>query len=257
MGDNEKTKLQTLRDQEQVRKELEMDEVATEMKKAAKAVIVHEYRKKSRSKSTPAPTSEKATRSKPERSTNEEPQNQDAHEVPGEENLPVTSDNRVRSLELALGLAGKGAALTQTNVNCLCLNTHPDPLMLECHLCSYQQHAACYRIISVDNIPSKYCCVTCSIKHGVPCTDAKLVEMSSNPAVAHTCLFRRVLYHLLQVEGITVEVVVERLGVETSTAVAVVQKLGSEGCLEDDEIEDDRWLGVNYAVIYSSGSDSE
>ena len=53
------------------------------------------------------------------------------------------------------------------------------------------------------------------------------------------------------------EVVVERLGVETSTAVAVVQKLGSEGCLEDYEMEDDRWLGVNYAVIYSSGSDSE
>ena len=75
--------------------------------------------------------------------------------------------------------------------------------------------------------------------------------MSSNPAVAHTCLFRRVLYHLLQVEGITVEVVVERLGVETSTAVAVVQKLGSEGCLEDDEMEDDSWLGVNYAIIYS------
>ena len=56
MGDNEKAKLQTLRDQEQVRKELEMDEVGTEMKKAAKAVLVHEYRKKSRSKSTPAPT---------------------------------------------------------------------------------------------------------------------------------------------------------------------------------------------------------
>ena len=47
------------------------------------------------------------------------------------------------------------------------------------------------------------------------------------------------------------EVVVERLGVETSTAVAVVQKLGSEGCLEYDEMEDDSWLGVNYAIIYS------
>ena len=45
--------------------------------------------------------------------------------------------------------------------------------------------------------------------------------------------------------------------VETNTAVDVVQKLGSEGCLEDYEMEDDRWLGVNYAVIYSSGSDSE
>ena len=63
-----------------------MDEVATEMKK-------------SRSKSTPAPTSERFTRSKPERSTNEEPKNQDAHEVPGGENLSVTSDR----------LTGKGA----------------------------------------------------------------------------------------------------------------------------------------------------
>ena len=121
-------------------------------------------------------------------------------------------------------------------------------LMLECHFCSYQQHAACYRIISVDNIPTKHCCVSCSIKHGVPCTDAKLVKMSSNPAVANTCLFRRVLYLLLQVESVNLELVAERLGVDESTAEAVVNKVGKEGCLEDDQVEG-QWRVLSQVVV--------
>ena len=54
--------------------------------------------------------------------------------------------------------------------------------MLECFYCSYLQHGACYRIISVDNNPTTHCCVTCSMEQCVSCTDAKLVKMSSNPA---------------------------------------------------------------------------
>ena len=135
-----------------------------------------------------------------------------------------------------------------TNVNCLCNNTHPDPIMLVCQYCSYQQHAACYRIISVDNIPTKHCCVGCSNKHGVPCTDVKLEKMSSNPVVAHTCLFRRVLYLLLQVEVINMELVMERLGVDNNTAEAVINKLGMEGCLEDDEVEG-QWRILSQEVV--------
>ena len=33
------------------------------------------------------------------------------------------------------------------------------------------------------------------------------------------------------------ELVTERLGVDNSTAEAVVNKLGMDGCLEDDEVE--------------------
>ena len=61
--------------------------------------------------------------------------------------------------------------------------------------------------------------------------------MFSNPPVAHTCLFRRVLYLLLQVKVINMELVTERLGVANNTAEAVINKLGMEGCLQDVEVE--------------------
>merc|ERR1711970_55410 len=71
------------------------------------------------------------------------------------------------------------------------MNTHPDLIMLDCHYCSFQQHASCYRILSVEDVPNQHCCVTCSKEYGVKCTDSKLVKMSSNPGIAGTCLFRR------------------------------------------------------------------
>ena len=72
--------------------------------------------------------------------------------------------------------------------------------------------------------------------------------MSSNPAVAHTCLFRRVLYLLLQVESVNLELVAERLGVDESTAEAVVNKVGKEGCLEDDQVEG-QWRVLSQVVV--------
>ena len=75
------------------------------------------------------------------------------------------------------------------------------------------------------------------MEQGVPCTDTKLVKMSSNPAVTHTCLFRRVLSILLQVDMVTTELMVEKLGVEHGTAVAVLKKLVEDRCLVEDEEE--------------------
>ena len=124
-----------------------------------------------------------------------------------------------------------------SKIQCVCSNTHPDPIMLDCSHCSFQQHASCYRILSVKDIPTEHCCVTCSKQYGINCTDNKLVKMSSNPAVAGTCLFRRALLLLLEVEIITVDVVLRRLGIDNDTAGAIIDKLGGEGCLEDDEVE--------------------
>ena len=88
------------------------------------------------------------------------------------------------------------------------------------------------------------------MEQGVPCTDAKLVKMSSNPAVTHTCLFRRVLSLLLQVDIVNTELVVDRLGVELDTAVAIIQKLVGEGCLVEDEEEAE--LKVQQEFLVSS-----
>ena len=124
-----------------------------------------------------------------------------------------------------------------SKVSCVCMNTQPDTIMLDCHLCSFQQHASCYRIFSVNNIPTKHCCVTCSKQNGISCTDNELVKMSSNPTVIGTCLFRRALFLLLEVELITVDVVAGRLGFGGPTSEAIFDKLGGEGCLEDHEVE--------------------
>jgi len=113
--------------------------------------------------------------------------------------------------------------------------------MLECFYCNFQQHGACYRIISVKDIPTKHCCVTCSKEQGVPCTDTKLVQMSNNPAIVGTCLFRRVVLLLSNLRVIKVDKVVESLNVNINTAEAIIKKLGDIGCLEDDELEG-QWI---------------
>eukprot|EP00092_Neocalanus_flemingeri_P039036 GFUD01042495.1.p1 GENE.GFUD01042495.1~~GFUD01042495.1.p1 ORF type:complete len:544 (+),score=171.29 GFUD01042495.1:115-1632(+) len=124
-------------------------------------------------------------------------------------------------------------------IHCSCSNHHPDPLMLQCTYCSTLQHAACYRIVSADKIPAQHCCVTCSIAQGVTCTDSRLVKMSTKPAITHTCLFRRMLSLLCQVDAVTLHQVTERLGVELDTAGAVLQKLTEEGCLV---VEGEDWV---------------
>lgn len=141
-----------------------------------------------------------------------------------------------------VSLAPSSVSLLSTDsslVQCICMNVKSDPIMLDCHLCSYQQHAACYRIIDPENVPIEHCCVTCSEMHAVPCTDSKLLKMSSsNPnAVASTCLFRRMLSLLLVVQVISVEIVTEMLGITYDMAEAVIKKVGDLGCLEDDEVE--------------------
>merc|ERR1719466_369385 len=61
--------------------------------------------------------------------------------------------------------------------------------------------------------------------------------MSSDPAVVGTCLFWRALFLLLEGKLITVDLVAKRLGIDTTSAKAIIVKLGGEGCLEDHEVE--------------------
>jgi len=136
---------------------------------------------------------------------------------------------------------------TNSGVKCTCLSTKLDPLMLKCYNCSFEQHASCYRILRVEDIPTQHCCVPCSIELGIVCTDPKLVKMSSNPNVAGTCLFRRFLFFLAQVDIVSVEVVMEKLGIAWSAAEALVCKVGELGCLEDDEV-DGQWKVIKEAL---------
>ena len=129
-------------------------------------------------------------------------------------------------------LSGQSEAFN--SIHCLCSNSHPDPVMLQCQHCGYWQHAACYRIVSEDRLPVRHCCVECSVSIGVVCTDPKLVKMSVNPAITQTCLFRRVLSLLNQEAVVTLQLVMSRLGVAQDTVDNLLQKLSMEGCLVEE-----------------------
>ena len=79
-------------------------------------------------------------------------------------------------------------------VSCVCLSTTRDPLMLLCTSCSTLQHAACYRLLSRDDLPSEHTCWDCSKRLNIPCTDPRMdkFEGQEEKAVV-TCNYRRVL----------------------------------------------------------------
>ena len=72
--------------------------------------------------------------------------------------------------------------------------------------------------------------------------------MSSKPSITLTCLFRRVLSLLLQVDMVTTELVVEKLGVVQETAVAVLEKLVADGCLVESE-EEFQWKVLEEVLV--------
>ena len=79
-------------------------------------------------------------------------------------------------------------------VSCVCLSTSRDSLMLLCSSCSTKQHAACYRVLSTDELPTKHTCWDCSQRLGVPCTDTKMEKcMRRGKDPVPTFVFRRVL----------------------------------------------------------------
>merc|ERR1719233_241495 len=157
----------------------------------------------------------------------------------------VTPQSQGSLAPSSISLLSDHSEATSSKVQCVCMNTHPDLIMLDCHHCSFQQHASCYRIFSVEDVPNQHCCVTCSEELGVKCTDSRLVKMSSNPGIAGTCLFRRFLFYLLQVQVIKVESVMEMLGIPWDTAEALIGKVGGKGCLKDDDDIEGQWKIVH------------
>jgi len=118
-------------------------------------------------------------------------------------------------------------------ISCTCKNSTLDTLMLMCQYCNKQQHAACYRLTELAMLPVVHCCVDCSKNEHVDmvCTDTKLVKMSSKPAVVLTCIFRRVLVALLEIEKVGKEFFMGRFGLSSDTAFGILTKLEKEGTI--------------------------
>jgi len=124
-----------------------------------------------------------------------------------------------------------------TTISCTCLNTTQDLLMLTCHYCCQQQHAACYRLTQLSMLPAVHCCVDCS-KEGQGdrvCTDKKLVKMSAKPAVVLTCIFRRALVALMEMEKVGLDFFMEKFGLSRDIAEGILGKMVKEGTILQGE----------------------
>ena len=121
-------------------------------------------------------------------------------------------------------------------ISCICENIIPDSLMLLCHFCQQSQHAACYRILEEKKLPAQHCCLPCSQQgEGRACTDSKLQKTSANPAVATTCIFRRVLVALVPMEQVSRGWLGERFGMQSAVEEKILERLQSDGVLSSVE----------------------
>ena len=122
-------------------------------------------------------------------------------------------------------------------VSCVCLSTTRDPLMLLCTSCSTLQHAACYRLLSRDDLPSEHTCWDCSKRLNIPCTDPRMdkFEGQEEKAVA-TCNYRRVLALLFNRDDpiITPQMIQTQLNMSEEDGHRLMIKLVHHGVVTEE-----------------------
>merc|ERR1719315_389217 len=85
--------------------------------------------------------------------------------------VPINQDNQ-KDRRRKLSHSNSAGSPTEVNerqfaeISCICDTDQPDPLMLVCHFCSLAQHAACYRVLAVSQVPLEHCCLPCSRVEG-------------------------------------------------------------------------------------------
>ena len=72
-------------------------------------------------------------------------------------------------------------------------------------------------------LPAVHCCVDCSKEGqgGSVCTDKKLVKISAKPTVVLTCIFRRALVALIEMEKVGVDFFMENFGLSRDIAEGI------------------------------------
>ena len=96
-------------------------------------------------------------------------------------------------------------------------------------------------------LPAFHCCVDCSKEGqgGSVCTDKKLVKISAKPTVVLTCIFRRALVALIEMEKVGVDFFMENFGLSRDIAEGILAKMAKEGTIlqgEEDSFRDFRGL---------------
>ena len=114
---------------------------------------------------------------------------------------------------------------SQAKISCVCNNQTEDPVMLTCSRCGCVEHGVCYRIISRDQVPSHHVCLSCADETH-PCTDTKLVKikMSQSNNASITCLFRRILVAMIDLETIPENWIEERFAKSSRSVLDGISK---------------------------------
>ena len=113
------------------------------------------------------------------------------------------------------------------SVRCPCLANDDDLLMIQCSVCRYWQHAICFKILDDSLAPARHVCHLCCSSAAEP-TDAELAGVEQSEAQM-ICLWRRSLAACLEVSRISSPQLASRLGVASSVASCLVDRLVSEG----------------------------
>ena len=122
-------------------------------------------------------------------------------------------------------------------VSCVCLSTTRDPLMLLCTSCSTLQHAACYRLLSRDDLPSEHTCWDCSKRLNIPCTDPRMDKFEGQEEMAEaTCTYRRVLALLFNRDDpiITPQMIQTQLDMSEEEGHRSMDQLLNHGAVTED-----------------------
>lgn len=119
-------------------------------------------------------------------------------------------------------------------VRCPCGCNEDDGLMILCAICKYWQHGICFLIQSEDEAPDHHVCDVCAVpgdqdKHP---TDAYLCNLSSI-AVQATCLWRRALLAVSEMNRVLAPNLAKRLGTEITVAQGVINRLEKEGFIKN------------------------
>ncbi|XP_071505019.1 uncharacterized protein [Diadema antillarum] len=136
--------------------------------------------------------------------------------------------------------ASQSSAMADEEENipqCPCGSNEDDGLMIQCESCRYWQHAVCFMITDEKDVPEKHFCNQCA-KVGDPnCgpTDPYLSELNV-AEVRATCLWRRTLEAVVEMERITAPSLHKRLAIEVGIAQGLLSRLQREGyCAPDSK----------------------
>lgn len=145
-------------------------------------------------------------------------------EIPGSDEMAVDTTGSQRSQE---------SEMVDLGVRCPCGVNEDDGLMILCAVCKYWQHGICFLIRDEDEAPQIHFCDVCSEVDNPDKrpTDPYLCGLTS-VHIQGTCLWRRTLVAIPEMNKILAPNLAKRLGVEVAVAQGLMNRLEKEGFIK-------------------------